>query len=480
MSLPLPLHSYADILDVNIAPLSPVLPPTPRSYMDAQYSMFTKGLGRKAVNRLPYEILHRIFRLYFDSSPIVYRKGDGPLKPGIYNNISQQISPFTLAHICSYWRAVISSIPSFWSSICIVGPLYRQAYAVRSWLSRAKRTLTNIKLIQIDPGCAPHELEEATDQVLSALIGYSSYWQSLHLEIRCVEYQCALSRINPRLLRRLEDVHLELPPWADPSPEVNRLWSHIFQAAPLHGVSWNTVDLPPPLNLPGWSKLTSINCGGRITQSDLWSILKVSHQLLELRARGIFIKNPSDLLLLPPITHGTLENLDVEFHSSPVQFYHNLILPNLTTLRVVQNPLGPDEGPRAIAGALARFIRYSSKRRNLETLTIIDATMPEESLLNILYIKELQHLTYLGIDAASDNLVSAIKLRPPPHRPVLPHLQQLEIFRKYVGHEDYDRDIQQSWIYSCFRKLFRTRPRPFTVYFHPLDEVLTEETFFIV
>ncbi|KAF9446985.1 hypothetical protein P691DRAFT_803219 [Macrolepiota fuliginosa MF-IS2] len=56
----------------------------------------------------------------------------------------------------------------------------------------------SMELIQLDYRCAPHKIEKATDQVLSALIEYLHCWQSLNLKFRCTGYQPALSNIDAR------------------------------------------------------------------------------------------------------------------------------------------------------------------------------------------------------------------------------------------------------------------------------------------
>ncbi|KAF9445823.1 hypothetical protein P691DRAFT_777303 [Macrolepiota fuliginosa MF-IS2] len=474
--MPLPLHTYADILDINTPPPPLVLP---RSHVAVQQAKFMKGHRNKAVNRLPFEVLHQIFSLYFSSSPVVYHGGG--LRPGIYNNVSQQISPFTLAHVCAHWRAVISSIPSFWSTICIIGPVYNQVDAIRSWMGYTKNVGASIEFIQLNDRCAPHELEEATGQVLSALIEYSHCWKSLHLEFQCTEYQPALSNIDARRLQKLEGAHIEFLPWTARRPELDWFWLQLLRAPRLQAISWNTVDLPPPVNIPEWGKLTTIDCGGRITQFDLWSILRSAYQLLDLRAKGIFIKDIYQPPMLLPTTHRTLESLDLEFKSSPVTFYHGLKLPHLTSLRIVQNPLGPHESdPQAIAGALSMFLRSLSDHQALQEFTILDATMPEPLLIKILQLRALRSLTYLGVHAASEHLIRGIKLQPPPNPPVLPRLEELEIFKKYEGLEGYDMVDQQRYVDSDFRKLFKSRSPTLTVHLHPYKRILTKETYFDV
>lgn len=490
MSRPLPLHNYVDILNLYDPPTLPEVAPVPRSHMKVKCAMYTKGYGERAINRLPYEVLHQIFQYYFDVGPVVHRRGNGPVKPGLYTNISQQLSPFTLANVCAYWRGVISSIPSFWSSICIVGPLYKQAYAVSTWLERAKSLPTDIRLIQLDIRCAPYKLEEATDQVLSVLIQYSSNWQRLRLEFRCVEYQWALSRIDPRRLHRLEDVHLELPPWTTPRPELDRLWSLFCEAPALRRVSWNTPDLPPPFHIPCWENLTTIDCESRITQLDLHSLLKASTNLLILRARGIFIKNFRQLLQLQPLCHWKLEVLDLEFDSCPSAFYQNLTFPNLTSLRVVHKPPrstpqpGVQPSPLMIWGGFSRLLRSLSRLSNLETLIILDPLLPESILIRgIFFIKELQNVTYLGLDYVTKGIISALTLGGSRRPSFLPHLRELEVFNRYgegLGMNHLARREEADRVYSGCRKLLKSRPVPFTIYLNPSDEVLTHEDFFIL
>lgn len=459
MSRPLPLHTYRDILDVEVAQSLPYPIVGYRRHMKVHQGMYANGWGNRAVNRLPFEVLTEIFKLYFDSSP-VYKLDHGPLEPGIYNNIWQQLNPFVLAHVCAYWRAVISSIPSFWDSICVVGPLYNQGYAIKSWLSCAHRA--SVQLIQLDIRCALHELQEATGEALSALIQYSPRWKDLHLEFRCSEFHEALFELNPHRLQCLEDVYIELPPWADQRTELDRLWSAIYQAPYLSRVAWNTQYVPPPLELFAWKQLTVVECEGCISYSDLWTLLEMTPNLRRLLARGITICHIIDPSALTPIIHKTLQIVDVEFRSSPVPFYHRLVLPKLKTLRVARSIPTPNESPATVAVALSKLLRLSSSSSTsfkLESLTILDPVLPDTLLIGCFHLRELQKLRYLGLGQVSDEIMTALCLPPPPFPSILPHLLRLDVHTKYLGVDTTMQVCDQvELIRPSLRELLETRP----------------------
>lgn len=474
MSKPLPLHTYRDILDVETAPSLPYPIAGYRSHMKVHQGMYANGLGNRAVNRLPFEVLTEIFKLYFDSSPVVYKLGHGPLEPGIYNNIAQQLNPFVLAHVCAYWRAVISSIPSFWDSICIVGPLYNQSYAIKSWLSCAHRA--SVQLIQLDIRCALHELGEATGEVLSALIQYSPRWKDLHLEFRYTEFHKVLFELNPHRLQCLEDVYIELPPWANRRKALHRFWSVIYQAPYLSRVAWNTQYAPPPLTLSAWNQLTVVECEGCISYSDLWTLLETSPNLHRLQARGITIRDPLDPSALTPIIHKNLRILDVEFRSSPVPFYSRLVLPKLKNLRVVRNIPTSDEHPATVAVALSKLLRLSSSSSTssrLESLTILDPLLPDTLLIGCFHLRELQNLRYLGLGQVSNEIMTALRRAPPPFPSILPHLLRLDVYTKCLGVDTTMQICDQvELIRPSLRKLLKTRPAPFKISLHYLGRVI--------
>ncbi|KAF5349654.1 hypothetical protein D9756_008797 [Leucocoprinus leucothites] len=501
-----PLHTYVDILEATrpTSPLPPP-PPKPRSHMSIKQSLHaSKSQSFRAIDKLPFEVLHQIFLFYFATGPIVYvdEPTSGSLTPGLYTNITQQLNPFSLSHVCAYWRAVISSIPEFWSSLVIIGPLYHQAYAIDTWLTRAGNRLTDIIFIQLDIQCAPHELEEATDQALAAVLYHTSYIQRLRLEFRCSEFQWSLSRLNPRQLHHLEAVHIEFPPWATPIPERDRLWANIFQAPKLYRVSWESTDLNPPLHLSRWQHLTWINIGGKITQYYLWSILKIAPRLVRLRARGIY--NPTSLSPdITPLTHYSLLHLDLEFKSSPVQIYNSLKVPNLVSLRVAQNSVGYNPGNVAapIRG-LTRFLLSLSHLSNFTHLTILDPTIPEPLLLIFLNMKQLKNLVYLGLDYATANLIhrlnpsmlsSSLNLGLNPSGGavhVFPKLRKLEVFNRYAEGEvrglDYRlgggaQEEDRKMVYYAVERLLKSRPKgELVVCLDPCGLVLDSRTLLII
>ncbi|KAJ3567189.1 hypothetical protein NP233_g6522 [Leucocoprinus birnbaumii] len=430
MSVLPPIHTYADIIEATRPPSPldlPYKPPKPRTLVSVQQYLHASSTYHHPITKVPSEILYEIFLLYFTTSPALYidEVTSGPLKPGLYTNLDQQLNPFTLSHVCAAWRAVIANSSKLWSQLVIVGPLLHQWYAISTWLTRARED-TDVTLIQLDLRSSQQELEEATDKALCAILHHSPCIRRLRLEFRCSEWQWALALFDPRRLDCLKEFHVEFPPWSLPRTDRDRFWANIFQGPKLQRVSWKSTDLCPTFHLTRWQYLTSVNISGRITQKNLWTILRITPRLVRLRVQGIYVPTPipdPNPILPPafsippppnptdfrPFVHTSLRHLDVEFKCSPALIYQNLRLPCLTSLKVTQNSTGYDlEHPRLPMSSLIALIFSTSLHCGLTHLTIRDPTASEARLCALLSMKELSNLEYLGLEYVSPRIIDRL------------------------------------------------------------------------
>jgi hypothetical protein len=127
--------------------------------------------------------------------------------------------------------------------------------------------------------------------------------------------------------------------------------------------------------------------------------------------------------------------------------------------------------------ALSHFLRSLTNVSKLESLTIIDPTVAEPGLVQVLHVEELRHLTYLGLDYVTENMFSSLNFPSSAYGATLPRLRKLQIFNSYRSPFGFPEGVvDKNRIYSAAMGFLKFRPKDVAVCLDPCHIVLTSDT----
>ncbi|KAJ3547550.1 hypothetical protein NMY22_g1598 [Coprinellus aureogranulatus] len=319
------------------------------------------------INTLPQELIEEIFRQCLH----VYTKADrrsgqsdqleGPLSRIVATG-GVNITPFTLAHVCSTWRATVMSTPSLWSKICVFRPQLVDIPLFEFWLEKSSNCPLVLDIMQ-KVNDEWGSIDEAMHRVLSLAFAHSSRWRSISLllfddmEALVSTYPATVS------LPSLESFHLHFyKKWTTQGGlHILRMLS---SSPALRSAHFGRGICPNPLliaNLP-WELLHSVSLGD-ISLPDLLTALSLATNLESLHVSSI-ISDPSTPTTIDQRSHILLPSLSTIYlwgYADISPLFNALRLPNLSSLEL-QHGLGNTASPEAGFTAIRDLVDRSACR----------------------------------------------------------------------------------------------------------------------
>lgn len=289
------------------------------------------------IGRLSTEILALIFVLCLPSRPLLqatYFDLPAFVAPSVKD------APLLLCAVCSYWRAIATTLPVLWCSLDTEN-VYR-SQLVQIWLSRARSTALSLRMARpqlqnifhppLFPPVIDHDSQYASPIILHLPALMPAVPQCRHLEV--VDFFCAHHipiDFPPQL--QLESMSIAFKYWKTPACLRAATWmSALLRRCPkLRRLHW---DGPSAVHVP-WAQLTHLSWGLVDTEpEDLGSTLAQLVQLEYLRLSVLshserFWNQAASFHVLPRVTTLSLDNTaPVAFLSLP-QMHHLILESNL-------------------------------------------------------------------------------------------------------------------------------------------------------
>lgn len=321
---------------------------------------------RRFINRLPTELLSRIFDLASeeDNGAIIH-----------------------LSHVCSYWRRTALSSPRAWSKIMA-------DLSLRSGDPKIERTLTYLAR----SGACPVDVQfitssngsyDSSNGVMEALCSNISRWRSFSLHCSdqlqdvCSDVIASLNGRAPSL----EELRLVFQPSSRAHGEHPHLPEGFLLRAPslgrlhLNGVGANLVWIATLQNLHTLELIQNNN--SPLAYSDLlYAISRCAASLRGLKVHAT-ISSSSDfsgIVTQTPLVLPSLRTLDLILKTSPVaSLLADIEAPNLESLSLqdVQNP-----SDRWCSFGLRSFLRQQAPR--LRQLRVCSLGLEDDELIWVL------------------------------------------------------------------------------------------------
>ena len=366
---------------------------------------------------LPPEVLTEIFHLV---EPVV----DTDVKRGIWR----------LGRVCSYWRSVLLSSPSLWSTIDV---RWGRVRIIQEVLSRSRNLLLDITLKE-DSSTRTVTAEVASSVIL-IVIAASRRWHRITLQSVPDPVLPLLSQLKGRvpMLVELEHNGPIFPEWLEGAPLLRKL-----NVRSLYRSSLN-LDLP-------WSNLRDCDVRPLTLQQEHQLLRQCPNlEIYTILSREQTDQVPSDMLCL------------FELHTLILECYSNttlmdfLILPRLDHVVVRGGSTLQQRFISSLHNLLSRSQCFPSK------LSISSDYSIAIQLVSLVFLQNLTTLTvicsskYMGFLA----LLRALTVQPKSSAVLLPQLKELYLCHDYSNISMEDVGLLTEMVRSRWHphENFRTR-----------------------
>ena len=377
-------HDMLASIDKDIAALQVMLDSLQERRKQAQKFVNDHAVILSPIRRirLPPELLTEIFHF---AQPVV----DTDVKRGIWR----------LGRVCSYWRSVLLSSPSLWSSICVQ---WGRVPIIEEMLSRSGDLLLDITFRE-DSSTRTMTAEVASS-VIRTVITASRRWHRITFQSVPNPVLPLLSQLKGRvpMLVELEQNGPIFPEWLEGAPSLRKL-----NVCSVHRPSLD-LDLP-------WSNIRDCNVRP-LTLTQEHQLLRQCPNLetYTIVSREQTYEVPSDMLCL-----FELHTLILECYSSPtlVDF---LILPHLDHVSVQAVHYTPHQHYiSSLRNLLSRSQCFPSK---------LDIYSKNDVVVPLISLSPFQNLTTLDVTACShkySTFLLVLTIRPESPSILLPQLERL-------------------------------------------------------
>ncbi|KAJ3550470.1 hypothetical protein NMY22_g454 [Coprinellus aureogranulatus] len=382
------------------------------------------------IDNLPQEVLEEIFQEYLlgNTYPHLDDFLTGSLSR-IVTRFNASTTPFTLAHVCASWRAIVMGRPALWSNLCAFGAEPHDIALFQFWLSRSASAPLHFEITARGTSEPEGDIDMTAHTLLSLALEHSDRWKSVSVALTPDMEPLFTSAGKPHPLSSLQSAALSVSKW---TPDGLRSLTAMLSSCPtFRAVTLGSVDLSLPFafGLP-WANMRKIELG-EINLTDLISLLRVATSLehllvhwLQGRRSVTVAPEASTSIHLPSLTTIDIDTCD----DSPALF-DMLTLPSLSTYSALS---GFDAlyGTRPGWAAFHDLVRRSGPRCRIHSFRWYDAHLPEEMLIGNFkkgsssVFSELRHLEIKS--AVGLKMVEALTLRLGDDQQLFPNLVSLE------------------------------------------------------
>ncbi|KAF8646483.1 hypothetical protein AX16_007195, partial [Volvariella volvacea WC 439] len=286
------------------------------------------------INDLPVEILGRI--LGFAAVPSSSMNFGGELRDRPRLMYKIDLSALFLGQVCSYWRNIVRTMPTLWSTIRIYRPRWPHASLTKLYLLRSGPTapLTLSLHHSWQPSSEYHQQYLILHTILSAFVAQIHRWRGINLTIPSLGRSSPLldcSRVKPGAAKILESLHLM--PMSQETGWARFLFSRLATSPVLHDISFGELRLLPGFTF--WPRITHLILSYTLPVT----FEPVLSHLQELQVLAYRFGYADDTILPSmrpeaPIVLPKLHTLDFEFGSGP-NILAYITTPALKTLRIL-------------------------------------------------------------------------------------------------------------------------------------------------
>ncbi|KAJ3516772.1 hypothetical protein NMY22_g14125 [Coprinellus aureogranulatus] len=413
--------------------LNTVPSPLPLSLFSTQGS--APLLPTPYINTLPQEVIEEIFREYLHGPTASYYCPDDPLSGSlsrICTHHTANTTPFTLAHVCASWRAIVMGNPTLWSKLCASRAQSQDIPLFQFWLSLSGGAPLDFALWQRyknEREDSEEDIDTVAHTILLLALEHSDRWKSVSLGLT-PDMEPLLTAGKPFPMSSLQSIDLEIWRW---SPEGLQLFATTLSAsAMLQDVSLGSIGQSSPFTtkLP-WANMRRVELD-EINITDLLSILRPANSLEDLHVNRVQGVRPPPLRPedSSPIRLPSLVTLFIHYCHNPPTLLDMLSLPSLSSLSIGS---GFDKVPGTGSGwkSFYDLAQRSGPGCRIRSLHWRDSDLPEEALIRNLkkgsnaVFADLDHLeirTDVGFE-----FIDALTVRPEMANPLFPHLKWLEL-----------------------------------------------------
>ncbi|KAJ2916342.1 hypothetical protein MD484_g4033, partial [Candolleomyces efflorescens] len=342
------LHAFLDFFALGWTHtwISRLLVPVTRLWERSQKRITVALAPKPPVNRLPPELLSRIFATYLeDCKPpkdITKHKGDVNWRVGLCQ--LPTVTPLQLTGVCQYWREVALSTPTLWSTIYVDRPnLPEHVHSFSMWLDNSAPAPLDLTYNQPRPLYFENDgggRSNTATSILKAMLGQLRRWRSARIFLKQDKRDLAKLASSDGFLQSLcppaflERFELELAGWDD--EHALTLLGLLFSSPMLR-----EVELHDPFSYPSSAAIQDAAWGrlSRITLHDtdvasLLGFLPFCQQLRHLmvcRLRCADVPADKAVISLPQLKKLNLDKatrLDVLFNHLDLPSLRKLVCEN--------------------------------------------------------------------------------------------------------------------------------------------------------
>ncbi|KAJ3506672.1 hypothetical protein NMY22_g17171 [Coprinellus aureogranulatus] len=399
------------------------------------------------INTLPQEVLEEIFQEYVhgDNTDHFYWRDPltGPLSR-IVTQFGASTTPFTLAHVCAFWRAIVMGNPTLWSKLCAARAEPCDVPLFQYWLSLSAGTLLDIEIIQ-RTGSEPGEalIDTTAHTLLMLALEHSNRWKRARLGLMG-DMEPLFTTAQPLPMSSLRSVDLCIWDWT--LEGLQSLAAMLSVSPLLQGVSLISIDQNSPfMSGLAWANIRKIElCDVHLT--DLLYLLRLATSLEHLSIMSV---NGRRCTSTPPEANTpvhlpSLSTVSLQFYEDAPALLDALTLPSLSSLSLGSGfdvELGTGSGWQSFYNLVQR----SGPGCCIQSLSWYDGHLSEEALVGNLkkgsttVFSDLTHLkirTPVGI-----KFIDALTYRSGKDVALFPRLDRLELMHCRVDGNILDEMI---------------------------------------
>ncbi|KAJ3504428.1 hypothetical protein NMY22_g17928 [Coprinellus aureogranulatus] len=339
-------------------------------------------------------------------------------------------TPFTLAHVCASWRAIVTGNPTLWSKLCAFRAQPCDIPLFQFWLSLSAGAPLDFAIWQRYKEQREEDVDTVAHTLLLLALEHSDRWKSVRLRLTQDMEPLLTAAGKPLPMSSLQSVDLDIWDW---SPEGLRSFVELLSASStLRDVSLGSIDQSSPFmgGLP-WANIRKIDLP-EIQLTDLLSLLRFATSLEHLSV--IWVHGKRCTLAAPatntPIHLPFLTTVELKRYYDAPALLDMLSAPSLSTLSL-DSGLDTTRGTGNGWKSLHDLMQRSGSGCRIQSLCWHDRHLPEEALIEHFKkgsgttFSKTRHLkirTSVGI-----KMVEALTLRPGNNRPLFPSLEWLEL-----------------------------------------------------
>ncbi len=384
------------------------------------------------INNLPLEILEEIFAhvtTHSRSRHLCSSQTRSEIPVAHTPNYLSPASPYSISHVCSWWRKVALDRSSLWTDLCVVQPQKEGVvFLLKEWVKRARNYPLHLSLY--DKNSEP---SSATATVLESFLDVVHRCIAFEMEIETLCFDWDYSRHYTQQLTLLQFVNVQINKVSGAAAAFALSERLLVDSHNLRYLYWTDAGVGFSLRniRQSWIHLQELDLTTVIDSNfDLTNALSVCQSLERLTLRDTRLTSRN----LLPITLPRLVYLSVSSYRG-----HHKLINSLTVPSIAELEISGDKDHvlwTSITGALERsrvLLRMLSLR---DENNFWERWSPDEGLiLTQLSMSCFAALKVLEVDYLSgERTIEFLTLSPNAGH--LPHLERLVLILKRLDIQD--------------------------------------------